>query len=88
MHNKRNKRSNKQGSAITGEFTKDQFVDITNAFETIHQEHPCLNITMYLNFWGGQLMENDGIDNKKIIVNDITIFLSGFDAKKLHRRRK
>jgi hypothetical protein len=94
MHNKRNKRNNKQGNTITEEFTKDQsvgvintFENITNTFETIYQKYPLsLNVTMYLNFWGGQLMENDGIDNKKIIVNDITIFLSGFDVIKKLRK--
>ena len=101
MHNKRNKRSNKQESTITNVFTKEQYKYITKAFDniqpwlnsiksfdTIQPEIPSLSISMFLSFWEGQLMENNGIDNKKIIVNDIMIFLSGFDTKKLHGSKK
>ncbi len=88
MHNRRNKRSNKQGTTITNVFTKKQYKDITKAFDTIQPEIPSLSISMFLSFWEGQLMENNGIDSKKIIVNDIMIFLSGFDTKKLHGSKK
>ena len=76
MYNKRNKRHNKQQPAV---------IDLSQKFETLHPDHGSLGVVMYINTWGLQYTENNAIDNKKIIVNDNVLFLSGFQPEKYNK---